>query len=178
MPGEHEKIDVPESQEGGFDGANPQEQTAVEADEAAWEQSAEHQDDILEAERHPELEALQEAPSARVGAAPAAIAGRDAVVIEVERVLEEGLGPYYASLPEEARPVFKKKGEEVATEISEMVRTFAFRVARALQLITDWLKTIPGVNAFFLEQEAKIKMDRLMALVEERREEAEKNPGL
>lgn len=177
MPGVRPSVETPDPQEM-LKTPVEHEVSSVEADETAWEQSAEHRDDILEAEERPELEALQEAPSASVGAAPAAVAGKDEVIIEVERILEEGLGPYYASLPEEARPVFKQKGEEVAKEVSEMVRTFKFRVARTLQLITDWLKTIPGVNRFFLEQEAKIKTDRIMELIEERRADAERNPGL
>jgi len=28
----------------------------------------------------------------------------------------------------------------------------------------DWLKILPGVNKFFLEQEAKIKTDKILAL--------------
>ena len=145
------------------------EQTAVQADRAAWEQQAEVRDDLLHAESQPELEALKEAPSAQVAAAPSAVAGKDEVIIEVENILEEGLGEFYTSLPEDARPLFKKKGEEVSLEIAEMVRTFRFRVGRAFELITDWLKTIPGVNRFFLEQEAKIKTDRLVQLVQTRR---------
>ena len=148
-----------------------QEQTSLEADEAAYERSAEHRDDVLHAEEHSELQALEEAPSARVASAPAAVAGKDEVIIEVERILEEGLGPYYASLPPEAQPLFKKKGEDVATHISTMVRTFRLNIHRAFQLITDWLKIIPGVNKLFLEQEAKIKTDRILALMEERRKD-------
>lgn len=91
------------------------------------------------------------------------------MTIEVEKVLEDGLGPFYASLPPEAKPLFKEKGELAAREISEMLRTLHVNVKRVLQLIYQWLKVIPGVNKFFLEQEAKIKTDRIMALEEERR---------
>jgi len=147
------------------------EQTSVEADRAAYEQSAERRDDVLHAEESPELQALEEAPATTVTAAPSAVAGKDEVVIEVEKILEDGIGPYFSSLPEDARPLFKKKGEEVAGQLSEMVRTFHFNLRRAYQLITDWLKTIPGVNKFFLEQEAKIKTDRILALMEERKKD-------
>lgn len=94
---------------------------------------------------------------------------KDEVVIEVERILEEGLGDLYASLPESARPLFKQKGEEAATEISGMVQKLHIELRRALELIRNWLMTIPKVNKFFLEQEAKIKVDLLVQLVEDRK---------
>jgi hypothetical protein len=34
-------------------------------------------------------------------------------------------------------------------------------------LIRAWLKIIPGVNRFFLEQEAKIKTDKILFVTEE-----------
>lgn len=98
-------------------------------------------------------------------------ATKDEVTMEVEKILEDGLGPFYASLPEHARPLFRQKGEQAATEISSMVRSLHVQVKRVLELIYIWLKTIPGVNKFFLEQEAKIKTDRIVQLVEERKKD-------
>lgn len=145
--------------------------TSVEADEAARETLAETKDDILHAESKPELEAAMEQPlPGATGAVPQA--PKDEVTVEVEKVLEDGIGPFYASLPDDAKPLFKKKGEEAAREIAGMVRSLHVQVKRVLQLITQWLKTIPGVNAFFLEQEAKIKTDRIVALAEERKKES------
>jgi len=45
--------------------------------------------------------------------------------------------------------------------ISMSVRTAKFSFRKALGLIRDWLRIIPGVNRFFLEQEAKIKADKI-----------------
>jgi len=42
-----------------------------------------------------------------------------------------------------------------------------------LHAVNKWLKAIPKVNPYFLEQEAKIKTDQVMSLVEERRKESE-----
>lgn len=149
--------------------AHAEEQTSVEADEAAYEQSAEYRDDVLHAEEASQLEALREASSHTATSASATTTNKDAVAIEVEKILEDGIGPYFSSLPPDAKPLFKKKGEEAARQISEMIQTTRFNLRRAFQLITDWLKTIPGVNKLFLEQEAKIKTDRLLALMEERK---------
>jgi hypothetical protein len=147
-----------------------QEPSTVEADEAAYEQSAERRDDFLHTEEE-QLPSLPEESTSSTSASASPRTEKDPVVAEVEKILEDGLGPYFSSLPPEAQPVFKKKGEEVAAQLSEMVRTFRFNVRRALQLISDWLKTIPGVNKLFLEQEAKIKTDRILALIEERKKD-------
>jgi hypothetical protein len=97
-------------------------------------------------------------------------------VIHVEKIMEEGLGELYAMLPEDAKPVFRKKGEDVAIEVSTMVRSLKFEVAKVLRLIREWLLTIPKVNRFFLEQEAKIKTDKLVDFVQARREELKNQP--
>ena len=72
--------------------------------------------------------------------------------------------------------IFKKKGEEASIEISKMVRNLQLNVKRALQLIRDWLLTVPKVNKFFLEQEAKIKVDKINLLIEARKEDLLKQP--
>ena len=96
--------------------------------------------------------------------------------VQVEKILEDGLGPYYASLPESAKPKFRQKGEEASIEIGHMVATLQLNLKRILQLIRDWLLTIPNVNKFFLEQEAKIKTDKIVELVEEKKQDRETRP--
>lgn len=148
--------------------------SSVEADEAAYEQSSERLDDILHAETAPKTQ-IYAKPSGDSGVSvnDSYAITKDPIVIEVEKILEDGIGSFYGSLPENAKAEFKKKGEETASEISEMVRTFHVKFRKLLFLISDWLKTIPGVNRFFLEQEAKIKADRIMQLVEARKHDRE-----
>ena len=38
------------------------------------------------------------------------------------------------------------------------------KAKKIFQLILEWLKLLPGINRFFLEQEAKIKTDRIIHL--------------
>ncbi|MCH8049516.1 hypothetical protein IH979_02285 [Patescibacteria group bacterium] len=73
-------------------------------------------------------------------------------------------------LPEEKKPAFKARGEEIAATVKTMVDTGKVRVKKILDLIREWLSMIPGVNKFFLEQEAKIKTDKVMDYVEEQRQ--------
>jgi hypothetical protein len=168
------RTEMPSSQETPVKSADEQVDalSSKEADERVRESLAESQDEILHAEAVPELDAARES-SARVpaqGQTPVPVSSRDEVTIEVEKILEEGMGPFFQSLPPEARPVFKQKGEEASVRISDMIRTLKVSVKKVTELILAWLRTIPGVNKYFLAQEAKIKTDRIMELAEARRE--------
>ena len=156
----------------------PQEESGVQADAETFKNLAESQDVFLEQESPVtpiEQSKVIEGVPVTTAAAPTVIP-KDEVTIEVEKVLEDGLGDFFKTLPDTAKPKFKQKGEEAATELSGMVRSLKIQVKRALLLIRDWLLTIPGVNKFFLEQEAKIKVDQLLELTEARKEELTKKP--
>lgn len=94
--------------------------------------------------------------------APAA-PDKDEVLQRVEDILSTGLAEIYGSLPEAKKPIFRAKGEEVASLIHNMIASGKVKVHAVLRAIRDWLHMIPGVNKFFLEQEAKIKTDSILA---------------
>jgi len=85
---------------------------------------------------------------------------------EVESVLTENIGDIYKQLPQDKKALFKQKGEEVASQITAMVKSGMLKIKKILHLIREWLLIIPGVNKFFLEQEAKIKTDKIQQLYE------------
>jgi hypothetical protein len=87
---------------------------------------------------------------------------KDEVAVKIEKILEEGVGDAYNRLSPVAKQEFKIKGEETATAIREMVKSGHAKVKKILRLILDWLKLLPGVNKYYIEQEAKIKTDRIM----------------
>ncbi|OGY43375.1 MAG: hypothetical protein A2729_04340 [Candidatus Buchananbacteria bacterium RIFCSPHIGHO2_01_FULL_39_14] len=90
--------------------------------------------------------------------------GKSQSLIQIEKILEEDLAETYFRLEPELRQKFKTKGEKTALKISELLGQAKVRVKNIFRLILDWLKLIPGVNKFFLIQEAKIKTDRIMKL--------------
>lgn len=89
---------------------------------------------------------------------------RDEVTLKVEKILEDGLGDSFSRLSPIAQQEFKLRGEETARSIRELLQTTHVKVKKIFQLIFLWLKMLPGINHFFLEQEAKIKADRIIAL--------------
>ena len=83
----------------------------------------------------------------------------------IERVLEEDLGSLYAQMSPQQQQKFKAKGEEVTLTIFKMVyQETKVKVKKIIILIRKWLKLIPGINKYFLEQEAKIKADRIVEI--------------
>ncbi len=149
--------------------------TNVETDEEAYEQLPESKETFLEQEAGATTAI---APQTKTAATTVAETRpqKDEVVMHVEKIMEEGMGVLYASLPEDAKPLFRKKGEDVAEEISAMVRSLKIEVAKILRLIRDWLLTIPKINRYFLEQEAKIKTDQIIEYASAHAEDATKRP--
>jgi hypothetical protein len=152
----------------------PKEENLVEADEKAKERLPESKDEFLEKplEQAPVTKVIEGQPTTAAALPPAA--PKDEITVEVEKILEDGLGEHFSKLKPEEQKIFKQKGEQTSKELAGMVRGLQVKMKRALQLVRDWLLCIPGINKFFLEQEAKIKVDRLVDLVEARKESAQK----
>ncbi len=89
---------------------------------------------------------------------------KDEIEIKVEKIMEEGLKEAFEKMSPIAQQEFKIKGEETAEKISQLLKKTHVKVKKIFALLFDWLKMIPGVNFFFMEQEAKIKADKIMAL--------------
>jgi hypothetical protein len=173
---------MPDLLKGGLE--MPKVESSPEPDEVALETQAieqaakkkekeaflEHQAKTLETK----IATAKEAQPA-TAAAPVVVQ-KDEVIIEVEKVLEEGLGDFFGTLPPEAQQKFKEKGEEASTKIAEMVRSLKINFKEALRLVRDWLLTIPKVNKFFLEQEAKMKVDKINLLIQMKKEEMQNKP--
>ena len=83
---------------------------------------------------------------------------------KIEAVLEEDLGDIYSKMPISKQKEFKIEGERVTKKISELLNVSKVKVKKIIDLIRGWLSIIPGVNNFFLEQETKIKTDKIIKL--------------
>lgn len=100
------------------------------------------------------------------GGQSAGAVGQDPLLTDIENILEEDLDEVYSQLPADKREMFKEEGEATAVEIRGVVARVKFRTSKIFHLIKKWMKLIPGVNRFFLEQEAKIKTDEIVDLTE------------
>lgn len=89
---------------------------------------------------------------------------KDETIIKIEKILEEGMNDSFQRLSPVAQQEFKLKGEQTATQIRDLLKNTHVKVKKILRLILDWLRMLPGINHFFLEQEAKIKTDKIISL--------------
>ncbi|MDD3101767.1 MAG: hypothetical protein PHE59_01305 [Patescibacteria group bacterium] len=90
---------------------------------------------------------------------------------EIEAILSEGMEETYQNLPENLKKQFKEEGRETARKIEKVCSSVKVVIQKILDLIKRWLLIIPAVNVFFLEQEAKIKTDKILALIEKNKKQ-------
>lgn len=83
---------------------------------------------------------------------------------DIEHVLSDGLKELYEALPVEQQRQLKESGELLTVKIQELFVAAKATASSVLALVMAWLKSIPGVNRYYLEQEAKIKTDALLHL--------------
>lgn len=87
-------------------------------------------------------------------------------LVKIESILEEDLEDVYFKMEPQLQEDFKTKGEETAAEIEKLLEKTKVKTKKIFQLIVGWLRMVPGVNKFFLRQEAKIKTDKIIKLKE------------
>jgi len=88
---------------------------------------------------------------------------------KIEDILADGLDDLYKNLPADKQEEFKAEGERAAGQIVVLLRSVKIKMSRIFHLIRRWLKIIPGVNRYFLNQEAKLKADRIYQMEVDRR---------
>lgn len=81
---------------------------------------------------------------------------------EIENVLEEDLADIYFALSPVDQQKFKLEGEKAAAEINGMLYDVKTTIQKIADVIRRWLSGIPGINKFFIEQETKIKVDKII----------------
>lgn len=81
---------------------------------------------------------------------------------EIEKVLEEDMADVYFTLNPNDQAKFKVTGEKTAREINSLLSEVKIQINKIADLIRGWLKVLPGVSKFFIEQETKIKTDKLL----------------
>lgn len=160
------------------EGQLPQFEKPVEEKELPVEGDAEAEASVEQAVEKPKAEAAAETAGTAPApitvtlpkAAPEQASVKDPELVEIETILSEGLENLYKELPDNRKVEFKQKGEETANAIRVLLNSAKVKVTKIVDLIVKWLKMIPGVNKFFLEQESKIKADKLLEFKKDKEE--------
>ncbi|MAF13825.1 MAG: hypothetical protein CMI53_02960 [Parcubacteria group bacterium] len=83
---------------------------------------------------------------------------------KIESILEKDLEEVYFKMEPRVQTKFKAEGEKTAVIIEDLLKDSKVKAQKIFKLLLKWLKIIPGVNKFFIKQEAKIKTDKLIKL--------------
>lgn len=89
---------------------------------------------------------------------------RDEIAINIENIMEEGLQDSFLQLSPTEKQEFKIKGEKTALEIRSLLKSTRVKARQIFKLLVEWLQMLPGINKYFLEQEAKIKADKIITM--------------
>ncbi|MFA6194405.1 MAG: hypothetical protein WC719_01490 [Patescibacteria group bacterium] len=116
-------------------------------------------------EKAPEtLRAGEAAPVAPRPVTPVALSYQEQRAQAIDAVLSEGLNEVFLKMDAKRQQEFKKSGEETVKRINTLLDKTKIKASKIIDLIRAWLKLIPGINLFFLEQEAKIKADKIIRI--------------
>lgn len=110
------------------------------------------------------LKAGEAAPLAPRPVTPVALSYQEQRAQAIDAVLAEGLNEVFLKMDAKRQQEFKKRGEETVKKINTLLDKTKVRASKIIDLIRAWLKLIPGINQFFLEQEAKIKADKIIKI--------------
>jgi len=115
------------------------------------------------AEKPAEIPAIQESP---VNANNQAVSDNWQAkrAVAIDSILSEGLDEIFLSLKPQEQARFKKEGEETVKKINQLLSEAKVRINKIMELIRRWLRLIPRVNKYFLEQETKIKTDKIVGI--------------
>ncbi|MDP2789539.1 MAG: hypothetical protein Q8O51_00195 [bacterium] len=118
-------------------------------------------------EQHPEVPSqVKELPSqVPLVTMPLPVGAEEQQLKQIETVLSEGLHDIFVALPPAEQQKFKVAGELAAREVSGLLAQVKVKLGAVIAVLRRWLGTLPGVNKFFVEQEAKIKAEKLVRLV-------------
>ncbi|MDP3970921.1 MAG: hypothetical protein Q8P90_04430 [bacterium] len=90
------------------------------------------------------------------------------VQIDLEELMVVGLGEAFQTMSPKEQEKFKEEGEKTAKKIEILIEKAKLTARKALALIRNWLRLIPGISKFYLEQEAKIKTEEVLRYTRER----------
>ncbi|MBU4421722.1 hypothetical protein L6259_00095 [Candidatus Parcubacteria bacterium] len=132
-------------------------------------ESQEGREPILEKKLEEKIE-TPETPEIKAWMPAGAIqddASYDEELIEIKSILSDDVSELYKQMSSLRRQIFRKRGEDIAIKIKIIMQKTCVKAADIFELIKNWLKMIPHLSSYFLEQEAKIKTDKILGMRKE-----------
>lgn len=83
---------------------------------------------------------------------------------QVENILEDGMSNAYQMMDVPTQHKFRTVGESTAVAIVNLLTQTTIQARKIVLLILRWLKIIPHINPYYLEEEAQIKAAKIIKL--------------
>lgn len=83
---------------------------------------------------------------------------------EIQHILSEDIADLYKQLPQEQKTLVTQEGRVATNRIMDLLRETRVRLKELVSVLRQWLQRIPGLNRFFVEQEARIKATKILTL--------------
>ncbi len=136
---------------------------AHEVGKVVVEQGAEQLQPSLE--RQPVVQPVDLVQPPNLTPAPVAIhPPADQLIKSIEGAMADGLDDAYQAMEPVTQQKFKRVGEETAGAIEKLLEQSKIQIKKIVTLLLRWLRIIPRVNPYYIEQQAKIKADAIVAL--------------
>ncbi|PIR66786.1 MAG: hypothetical protein COU51_02110 [Parcubacteria group bacterium CG10_big_fil_rev_8_21_14_0_10_36_14] len=122
---------------------------------------------ILEKKLESEAETLKETKKLNAGSPVGVVQDEilhDEELIEIKGILSEDILGLFKQMSSLRQQVFRRRGEDIAIKIKLTMQKTRVKASDIFELIKNWLKMIPRLSLYFLEQEAKIKTDKILGL--------------
>lgn len=84
--------------------------------------------------------------------------------LALDSILSDGLEETFLAMSVDKQKNFKQEGEVTVKKINILLDAAKININKIATLIRQWLSLIPGINRFFLDQEAKIKTDKIIKI--------------
>ncbi|HUT22070.1 MAG TPA: hypothetical protein VMX18_01525 [Candidatus Bipolaricaulota bacterium] len=82
----------------------------------------------------------------------------------IQDVMQEDIYELYVQLSASEQKKFAAEGKITAGKIQILLNKVKVNVSKIIDLLRRWLSFLPGINKYFLEQETKIKLDKLLEM--------------
>ena len=83
---------------------------------------------------------------------------------EIQHILSEDIADIYRQLPPERKTLVAQEGRVATSRIMDLLHETTVRLKELVKVLRAWLQKIPGLNRFFVEQEARIKARKILTL--------------
>lgn len=107
-------------------------------------------------------------PNLTITPSPAALASNisyeERQVEAIENIMAEGMDQVFLKMNPTQQKKFKTEGEKTAKKINRLLMKARVSAEKVVLLIRRWLSMVPRINRFFLEQEVKIKADKILKI--------------